>query len=275
MPGLHDPLGDLIDAFTSRSRLYEVTALEPDGARLQANEEQLRLPLTALPQGVKVGDMLNVTTRRGESVEVELERAASGRPQTSAVHLALLYILLATVLAVFSQALAAFPFQNLGPRVQPLVRYGVIAFLVLVTTWSARRMLLDTPPKLEELRNRYGRNDFLLWVLEQPADENDGEDVRAFRQRWEHLRPRPVQAALVGGVMAGLAVAAGLPPVYGLVIVTSVCALFEVTRRRIFARWSAAHAQEAEALVWSEAFAPYRDRLASARVNLLKYRSQG
>lgn len=64
---------------------------------------------------------------------------------------------------------------------------------------------------------------------------------------------------------------AGLPPVHGLVIVTTVCALFELVRRRIFAHWSAAHRAEADALVWSEAFSPCRDRLTSARVQALRF----
>ena len=66
---------------------------------------------------------------------------------------------------------------------------------------------------------------------------------------------------LFGIAVAGLAVVAGLPPVYGLVIVTTVCALFELVRRRIFAHWSAEPKAEADALVWSEAFLPHRDRL--------------
>ena len=55
---INDSVGDLIDKVASRSRIYEVTALEPGGATLQAGDDQLRLPLSALPGGVEVGDVL-------------------------------------------------------------------------------------------------------------------------------------------------------------------------------------------------------------------------
>lgn len=283
MSGLFsDPFAELSEKLANRGRprVYEVTALETE-AVLSTGEHELRLPLSVLPRGTEVGDVLGVYVKEGESagaarqvVEAELYRAASGRPQTSAVQASLLYVLVTAVLAAFSHVLALVPFSSLDPWVQSLVRYGAIGMLALFTYLCARRMLLDEPPKLEELRNRYGRNDFLLWVLEQPTAENDDKEAWVFRQRWQHLEPRPVQAALIGIAVAGLGVVAGLPPVYGLVLVTTVCALFEVVRRRIFARWSATHRTEADTLVWSEAFSPYRDRLPSARVQLLRSRTQ-
>ena len=201
-------------------------------------------------------------------------REASGRPQMSTIQASLLYMVLTAILAWFSEVLAAYPFQNFAPQTQPLVRHGVIALLAFFTLMVLQRWLLENPPKLEELRNRYGRNDFLLWVLEQPPADHDDRVVTAFRDRWQHLRPRPVQTAVTGVLVAGVAIGAGLPPVYGFVVVTLVAATFEIVRRRIFARWSAIHAEEAEALVWGEAFSPYRDRLTSARANLLSRQSR-
>ena len=158
----NDSVGDLINEVASRSRIYEVTALEPSGATLQAGDDQLRLPLKTLPGGVEVGDVLQVTTTPGKGVEVALMREASGRPQTSTIQASLLYVVLTAALAWFSEVLAAYPFQNLGPQAQPLVHYGVIALLAFFTLMVLRRWLLENPPELEELRNRYGRNDFLL-----------------------------------------------------------------------------------------------------------------
>lgn len=202
---------------------------------------------------------------------VELVRGASERPQTSAVQFSLLYIVLGVVLAVSAQILGSRPLRNLGPQAQPLARYGVTAFLALVTYWIARRVLLDTPPTLEELRNRYGRNDFLLWVLEQRTGADDDNTVAVFRRRWHPLHPRPGRLALIAVASGILAVGLGLPVVYGLVVITLVCAVAEIVRRRVFAHWSAANAAEAEALVWSEGFAPYRERLTSTRAQILEY----
>lgn len=270
---INDPMGDLINEDACRSRLYEVVSLEPNGATLQAGDDELRLPLKTLPGGVEVGDVLRVTTTPGEGVTVDLMREASGRPQTSTVQASLMYVVLNAALAWFSEVLAAYPFQNLGSQAQPLVRYGVIALVAFFTLLVLQRWLLENPPELEELRNRYGRNDFLLWVLEQSPADHDDAAVTAFRYRWQHLKPRPVQTAVIGALVAGVAIAAGLPPVYGFVVLTLVAATFEIVRRRIFARWSAVHAEEAEALVWGEAFSPYRDRLTSARANLLSRQS--
>lgn len=237
----------------------------------------MRLPLGALPGGAEVGDLLRVSNDQGElgtqssKLEVELVRGASGRPQTSAVQFSLLYGVLSLVLAVSAQILGAIPLRNLGPQVQPFAHYGVTASLALVTFWVTRRVLLDTPPTLEELRNRYGRNDFLLWVLEQRAGADDDNTVAAFRQRWHYLHPRPARLAFIAVASGILAVGLGLPLVYGLVVITLVCAVAEIVRRRVFAHWSAAHAAEAEALVWSEGFAPYREQLTSTRVQLLEY----
>ncbi len=256
---------------------FELVALEHGEALLRAEGKVLRLPLGALPGGVEVGDLLRVSSHQGDlgtqssKLEVELVRGASGRPQTSAVQFSLLYVVLSLVLAVSAQILGSIPLRNLGPQVQPFARYGVTAFLALVTFWIARRVLLDTPPTLEELRNRYGRNDFLLWVLEQRAGTDDDNTVAVFRQRWHYLHPRPARLAFIAVASGILAVGLGLPLVYGLVVITLVCAVAEIVRRRVFAHWSAAHAAEAEALVWSEGFAPYREQLTSTRAQLLEY----